>query len=276
MKTITDTLKVSRSNQWNRKKNPQKPKLKYGQYLSDADILIEIREIISCRMSYGYRRIAAILNRRKKSAGDKLINHKKIYRIMRANHLLLQKATAKPTYNHDGKIITPKSNMRWCSDGFEIKCDNGEKVRAAFSLDCCDREIISFVSTNQGISGEMVRDLIAESVEKRFGKINKLNQPLEWLTDNGSCYVAGQTVLFAKNLGMTVCTTNYCSPESNGMAESFVKTFKRDYVQWGDLSCADAVFKQLPAWFEDYNNYHPHQGLNMLSPKEYIKQINLA
>src|SRR5262249_9208562 len=25
-------------------------------------------------------------------------------------------------------------------DGFEIGCDNGERVRVAFALDCCDRE----------------------------------------------------------------------------------------------------------------------------------------
>src|SRR6266480_714340 len=32
-------------------------------------------------------------------------------------------------------------------DGFEIGCDNGEKVRVAFALDCCDREAMSFLAT---------------------------------------------------------------------------------------------------------------------------------
>ncbi|EFP9937577.1 hypothetical protein HLQ26_003766, partial [Shigella sonnei] len=30
-------------------------------------------------------------------------------------------------------------NQRWCSDGFEFRCDNGEKLRVTFALDCCDR-----------------------------------------------------------------------------------------------------------------------------------------
>ena len=42
------------------------------------------------------------------------------------------------------------------------------------------------------------------------------------------------------------------------LAEAFVKTFKRDYVALGDLSSAAAVAKQLPAWFEDYNQNAPH------------------
>src|SRR5262249_30982217 len=51
-------------------------------------------------------------------------------------------------------------NRRWCSDGFEIGCDNGERVRVAFALDCCDREAMSFLATTGGIAGEDVRDLM--------------------------------------------------------------------------------------------------------------------
>ena len=41
-------------------------------------------------------------------------------------------------------------NLRWCSDGFELGCDSGEKVRVAFALDCCDREAMGFVATTEG------------------------------------------------------------------------------------------------------------------------------
>lgn len=60
---------------------------------------------------------------------------------------------------------------------------------------------------------------------------------------------------------------------AKGMAESFIKTFKRDYVRMHELSNAKCVMKQLPQWFEDYNEYHPHKGLKMMSPREYIKLI---
>jgi transposase InsO family protein len=82
------------------------------------------------------------------------------------------------------------SNMRWCSDVFEIGCWNGEQVRVAFSMDCHDREIISYIATTAGISGEMVRDLMAESIEARFGLVDRLPHRIEWLSDNGSAYTA--------------------------------------------------------------------------------------
>ena len=60
------------------------------------------------------------------------------------------------------------------------------------------------------------------------------------------------------------------------MAEAFVKTFKRDDVAYGDLSSANAVRAQLPAWFADYNDQAPHKGLGMKSPKEFRRDNQLA
>src|SRR5207248_6855430 len=126
------------------------------------------------------------------------------------------------------RIAVDRPDTRWCSDGFEIGCDNGEKVRIAFTLDCCDREAISWVATTGGISSSDVRDLMVESVERRFGLVNKLPKPIEWLSDNGSPYTAGETRALARDIGLVPCTTPIQSPQSNGMAEAFVKTIKRD------------------------------------------------
>ncbi len=197
-------------------------------------------------MTYGYRRICALLNRKLEGMGKPAVNHKRVYRIMRQNGLLLTRHTGKqPKRPHEGKVITLRSNLRWCSDGFEIPCWNGQVVRVAFALDCCDREIISHVATTGGITGEMVRDLMTESVERRFGTVDLLPHRVEWLSDNGSCYTARETITFAQDMGFITCFTPVRSPESNGMAEAFVKTFKRDYVYVHDRPDAKTVMAQL-------------------------------
>ncbi len=61
------------------------------------------------------------------------------------------------------------------------------------------------------------------------------------------------------------------SPPSNGMAESFVKTIKRDYARINPLPGADTVLAVLHRWFEDYNENHPHSGLKWRSPRDFIK-----
>lgn len=171
-----------------------------------------------------------------------------------------------------GKVITLKSNQRWCSDGFEIPCWNGEVVRAAFGLDSCDREAISWVATTAGVSGEMIRDLMAEAVESRFGPVERVPGPMEWLTDNSSCYTVPDTVSFDLGLGMLPCFTPVRSPESNGMAESFVKSSKRDYAFISQRPDAVSVLRQIAGWFQDYNEVHPHKGLRLLSPRQFIRR----
>lgn len=267
MKRITDTLGVSRSNQYEEKAAPRK---RYNIQPDDEECLSRIRTITDEKPTYGYRRVTARLNRE----GVHRVNHKRIYRIMRVNQLLLPRYTGRPVRLHTGTIITLTSNMCWCSDGFEIPCWNGERVRAAFAMDCCDREVMSAIATTGGITAEMVKDLIAESIEYRFGMVEKVPHTIEWLTDNGSAYTARETVLFARMMGLAVCTTPYYSPESNGMAESFIKTFKRDYVDTHELPDAKTVMGLLHSWFEDYNEYHPHKGLKMRSPREYRRELS--
>ena len=50
----------------------------------------------------------------------------------------------------------------------------------------------------------------------------------------------------------------------------FVKTLKRDYVQVTPLPDAQTVLGWIGGWIEDYNDNHPHSGLKMRSPREFI------
>ena len=242
--------------------------------ISDAALLVEIKDILSYRPSYGYKRVTALLKKRLFLKGLGPVNHKRVYRLMQENNLLMLPYGKKPIRVHEGKIITLARNMRWCSDGFSIQCDNGEKVHIAFALDTCDREAMNYVASTKGISGEMIRDLMTECMQYRFGPVSCLPKKIQWLSDNGPCYTARSTVEFGRELGFEVCTTRPYSPESNGMAEAFVKTFKRDYVWFGDLSSAVRVMEQLPAWFKDYNKVAPHKGLNMKSPWQFIAEVS--
>ena len=91
------------------------------------------------------------------------------------------------------------------------------------------------------------------------------------LSVNGSAYIAKDTLDTATALGLQLCFTPVRSPESNGIAEAFVKTFKRDYARLSILPDAATVIALLPAWFEDYNEVHPHSGLKFLSPREFLR-----
>jgi putative transposase len=81
---------------------------------------------------------------------------------------------------------------------------------------------------------------------------------IEWLSDNGSCYIAGDTRSFARDVGLEPRTTPIESSQSNGMAEAF-HTIKRDYVRVSPRPNAESVMRQLPSWIAHYNEVHPLQ-----------------
>ena len=69
------------------------------------------------------------------------------------------------------------------------------------------------------------------------------------------------------------CVTPVESPESNGMAEAFVRTFKRDYVRLAAIRDARTALAMVESWIEDYNSVHPHSRLGYRSPREYIAAL---
>jgi transposase InsO family protein len=98
---------------------------------------------------------------------------------------------------------------------------------------------MTYVATTAAVTGEMVRDLMTESVEQRFGRgALRTSHAIEWLSDNGPPYTAHETREFGRSLGLVVCTTPAYSPESNGMAECFVKPSNADSGRKSDLSSA--------------------------------------
>ena len=276
MKAVCELLGLARSNvhalcsrpaSWTDGRTQRTPR-------NDEQLLSEIRAQITDLPSYGYRRACALVNRDRASVGAPRVNLKRVYRVMADHALLLPKAPRRPQSSraHTGTVSVQASDTRWCSDGFEIKCDSGQTVTATFAKDCCDREIMAFRAwEGKGLPGEPVREMLIEAVEKRFGAVEAVpaSHVVQFLSDNGSAYIAHETRRIARSLGLTPVNTPVCSPQSNGMAESFVNTFKRDYVSRMDLSDARTVLAQLPAAFEHFNEVHPHSSLKMRSPREF-------
>lgn len=82
MKRIAETLRVARSNLVERAggKRPNRgPQTRAG----DAELTSGIRRLVDSRPSYGYRRMAALLKRERRSAGHDPVNAKRVYRLMK-------------------------------------------------------------------------------------------------------------------------------------------------------------------------------------------------
>ncbi len=197
MSAVARTLGVSRSNLYERTQGANRSRGAYRKP-GDAALLELIRRLVDERPTYGYRRITALARRELARVNEPLPNHKRVYRLMKRHGLLLRKSSGRRDGRvHDGKVVVMSSNLRWCSDGFEFACWNGDIVRAAFVIDAHDRELIAHVAVSgRGISGSDVRDMMLEAVETRFATLSAPRR-IEFLSDNGSPYTAKDTRDFA-------------------------------------------------------------------------------
>ncbi len=237
------------------------------QRAPDETVFQQIRAVTNSRATYGYRRVWAMVNRTFRVR----YNRQRIRRVMQLHGLMLaprmHRRHGRP---HIGQIRQPVSNQRWCSDVFLIPCWSGEVISVAFAIDCHDREAPAFVASPRALTGADIRTLMDRTLWARFGEATlKAPHAIQWLSDNGPQYTATATVLYAHELGLVPITTPAYSPEGNGLAEAFIGTFKRDYVDGADLRDDETVLAQVAGWFDDFNTQAPHSALGMRSPHDY-------
>lgn len=241
------------------------------QRRDDPVVYAQLRAVLRERGSYGYRRATVLINR-VFAAG---YNRKRIQRVMRLTGLALAvRRRVRNRRPHRGQVAMPESNQRWCSDVMDIVCWNGEVVEVAFALDCSDREAMAVEAHPRAMTGADIRRLMRRALFARFGH-EKPPEPVQWLSDNEAIYTALETVIEAERLNLVPITTPVASPESNGMAEAFVSTLRRDYLDGADRSSAARVLEQLPGWIADYNQNAPHSALGYRSPAEHRRQIQI-
>jgi putative transposase len=111
VKTVSDTLEVSRSRQHERKKKGGSSRKRHYKKADDDRYLSLVRQITDERASYGYRRVTAMINRQLGRNGQFRVSPKRIYRLMKMNHLLLQRYTGRPARLHEGSVIMKRSNL---------------------------------------------------------------------------------------------------------------------------------------------------------------------
>src|SRR6478735_7965348 len=111
MKAVADALEVARSHLHEKVRRLAKPRGSYRKP-DDGDLLPLIRRLVDERPTYGYRRITALANRELVKTGKPMANHKRIFRIMRQNGMLLARHTGRRKDRpHDGKVVVMRSNL---------------------------------------------------------------------------------------------------------------------------------------------------------------------
>ena len=90
-----------------------------------------------------------------------------------------------------------------------LPVETEDTVWVVFWLDCCDHGGNKLYSEARGISGELIQDLISESIEDLTRIWDRILIRFQWLGGNDLAYIARSMEQFARATGFDVCMTPF-------------------------------------------------------------------
>jgi len=96
------------------------------------------------------------------------------------------------------------------------------------------------------------------------------------ISDNGAQFIAQAFAQFAQEMGFLHVRIAPQRPQTNGIAERFVRTLK-EWLAWHTWQSPEELTALL-AEFIDYDNERPHQGAELagLSPNEFARRLECS
>ncbi|MBB4263889.1 hypothetical protein [Bradyrhizobium sp. CIR3A] len=118
----------------------------------------------------------------------------------------------------------------------------------------------------------MIRDMMVHCLEQRFAAM-RAPRKVQRLTNNGSIFAAYRTLEIAAALNHEPASRR-SRPESNSMAEAFVKTLKPDYVRVNPMPDASTALQRIDQWTKDSTQNTRTPGRVAAHPGSTLHQSN--
>jgi putative transposase len=249
------------------------PRSEAAQLQIEADLRDRIEAICLEFPGYGYRRVTQQLKRE-----HRIINHKKVLRIMRESDLLCR-LKRKKVSTTDSKHHFPRYpnliknqaitclNQVWLADITYIRILTGFVYLAAI-LDACSRKVIGYA-----IACSLETALPLEALKMAISR----RKPVPGVThhsDQGIQYASEEYITELQDYGFVISMSRTGNPYDNATMESFFKTLKYEEVYLCEYETYEDVMERIPYFIEAvYNHKRLHSGIGYLSPEEYERWL---
>jgi putative transposase len=230
----------------------------------------EIQRLSLAERFYGYRRLTVLLQR-----SGWQVNRKRVQRIRREDNLLcVPKQAFRPAttdsrhrfvvYPNLARRLVPTTvNQMWIADITYVRLSE-EFIYLAVVLDAFSRRVIGW-----SLASHLRASLALEALEMALSG-REVFPGLVHHSDRGVQYACGDYIRRLQRAGMQPSMSRPGCPWDNAMAESFMRTLKREEVDgrgYRDLTEATA---QIGTFLEEvYNRQRLHSALAYLAPEAY-------
>ena len=242
---------------------------------SDTNVLEAMQCIALEFTKYGYRRMAKELHRQ-----GQQVNHKKVYRIMKENNLLVRRKKFRPITTQSGHglkvypnlakdMIVTKLNQLWVSDITYIYLPLGFAYLAAI-LDIFSRKCVGWC-LGKNIDAQLTLDALNMAIASRqhLGFTGMIHH-----SDRGVQYASQVYTDHLKEFGIAISMSGKGNAYDNAFAESFMKTLKVEEVYIKEYGTFEDAYANIKQFIElVYNEKRLHSSIGYVPPEEFEAEV---
>ena len=229
---------------------------------ADEPLRERLLELASQRPRFGYRRLHVLLRRE-----GWQVNHKKILRLCREEHLLVRTRRRRTTAAQIRVPLGPPSRVyeRWSADFMSDQLASGQRFRVLNVIDQLSRKCLASEARFR-FPAEEVTPILERLIEQH-------GCPDSLTVDNGTEFTSRHFDAWAHRHGVQLDFIEPGRPVENALVESFNGRLRDECLNANWFSRLREAQACLEAWRQDYNHQRPHSSLGGLAPVEYVAKL---
>ena len=282
---VCSTLCVPRSSFYEKKRRKRSKGRKHKKCgpvpaVSDEKLLAFIKRDLAASpfMGEGHRKVWARL----KFGRGIAVSRKRVLRIMRENNLLSPYRRPQMAPNdHDGEIITSEPNVMWGTDGARVFTLKKGWGWIFVNVEHWNSECMGWHVTKKGDRFAALEP-VSMGVASEFGSVERgIARGTKLRMDHGTQYPSDHFQNQVKAWGMTPSFAFLEQPQTNGVAERFIRTLKEQAIYGRTFNTMEEVRQAVAEFVELYNESWLIEKNGYLSPRQareayYVREIEAA
>jgi len=227
----------------------------------DQVVLPRLRELAARFRRFGYRRLNIMLRRE-----GTIVNHKRLYRIYKADGLLVPRRRKRHVRHERGASLQPvtAANQRWSIDFLSDTLVSGRRTRFLSIVDDFTREGLRLEPDFSLPAARVIRAL--DEIAQRRG------YPTILRSDNGPEFASLELLKWAAEHNVRLHFITPGKPTENANIESLNARIRDEFLnEHAFLTLADAR-REAELWLQHYNEDRPHGSLGYATPAEFARR----